>query len=85
MNSRCQSYDVDTNTRSGRQKLEKDSIVNYFEKICLRGGKFVAKQMRMLLIFSSFPSFLKLFDFFQFDKTNLIKCVTRKEVGHLNG
>ena len=38
MNSRCQSYDVDTNTRTGRQKLEKDSIVNYFEKICLRGG-----------------------------------------------
>ena len=44
MNSRCQSYDVDTNTRSGRQKLEKDSIVNYFEKICLRGGIILSKQ-----------------------------------------
>ena len=47
MNSRCQSYDVDTNTRSGRQKLEKDSIVNYFEKICLRGGKFKAKKINI--------------------------------------
>jgi hypothetical protein len=36
-NSRCQSYDLDTNSRSGRKKLEKDSIVNFFEKICLRG------------------------------------------------
>jgi hypothetical protein len=40
LNSRCQSYDVDTNSKSGRKKLEKDSIVNYFEKICLKGGKF---------------------------------------------
>ena len=39
-NSRCQSYDIDTNSRSGRKRLEKDSIVNFFEKICLRGGKF---------------------------------------------
>ena len=38
-NSRCQSYDIDTNSRSGRKRLEKDSIVNFFEKICLRGGK----------------------------------------------
>ena len=39
-NSRCQSYDIDTNSRSGRKRLEKDSIVNFFEKICLRGGKY---------------------------------------------
>lgn len=37
LNSRCQSYDIDTNSRSGKQKLEKDSIVNFFEKTCLRG------------------------------------------------
>ena len=39
-NSRCQSYDIDTNSRSGRKRLEKDSIVNFFEKICLRGGTY---------------------------------------------
>ncbi len=38
-NSRCQSYDLDANSRSGRKRLEKDSIVNFFEKVCLRGGK----------------------------------------------
>ena len=42
-NSRCQSYDLDTNSRTGRKRLEKDSIVNFFEKICLRGGKLQPK------------------------------------------
>ena len=40
LNSRCQSYDVETDSKSGRAKLETDSTVNYFEKICLRGGKW---------------------------------------------
>ena len=40
LNSRCQSYNVDTNSRSGRRKLERDSIVNFFEKICLRGSQY---------------------------------------------
>lgn len=39
LNSRCQSYDIDTSTRAGRAKLEVDSTVNFFEKVCLRGGK----------------------------------------------
>eukprot|EP00095_Tigriopus_kingsejongensis_P000115 maker-scaffold983_size73474-snap-gene-0.8 protein:Tk00115 transcript:maker-scaffold983_size73474-snap-gene-0.8-mRNA-1 annotation:"PREDICTED: uncharacterized protein LOC100909276" len=37
LNSRCQSYDISTDSRSSRQMLQRDSIVNFFEKICLRG------------------------------------------------
>ena len=48
-NSRCQSYDIDTNSRSGRKRLEKDAIVNLFEKICLRGGNI------FLSLFLLFP------------------------------
>ena len=40
LNSRCQSYDISTDTRKGRKALEKDSIVNFFEKVCLRGSKY---------------------------------------------
>jgi hypothetical protein len=40
LNSRCQSYDIDSNSEAGRKKLGKDSIVNYFEKTCLRGSEF---------------------------------------------
>ena len=50
-NSRCQSYEIDTNSRSGRKKLEKDSIVNFFEKICLRGGKLNYAQTAICLHF----------------------------------
>ena len=51
-NSRCQSYDLDTNSRSGRKKLEKDSIVNFFEKICLRGGKQSFTDFFMMTFFT---------------------------------
>jgi hypothetical protein len=36
-NSRCQSYSLSTDSPTGRKKLQTDSGVNYFEKICLRG------------------------------------------------
>jgi len=36
-NSRCQSYSLDTETSIGRSKLQTDSGVNFFEKVCLRG------------------------------------------------
>ncbi|XP_023323415.1 uncharacterized protein LOC111697594 [Eurytemora carolleeae] len=36
-NSRCQSYNINTETGNGRRALQTDSGVNFFEKICLRG------------------------------------------------
>jgi len=37
LNSRCQSYNIDTDSGVGRRALETDSGVNFFEKLCLRG------------------------------------------------
>lgn len=45
LNSRCKGYDVDTDSRTGRQRLEKDSAVNFFEKICLKGGEMTTMMM----------------------------------------
>ena len=73
-NSRCQSYEIDTNSRSGRKKLEKDSIVNFFEKICLRGGKsgllFFGVNFRRNVVFM-----------LQCAKISLTNCATQSEVG----
>ena len=38
-NSRCQSYDIKTDSPADRSKLQTDSGVNFFEKLCLRGMK----------------------------------------------
>ena len=38
-NSRCQSFSINTETQVGRSKLQPDSGVNFYEKLCLRGVK----------------------------------------------
>ena len=38
-NSRCQSFSINTDTKGGRAKLQPDSGVNFYEKLCLRGVK----------------------------------------------